>query len=514
MFRLLVILIAVSVAYSCSPKNNRTLLPEKYNNAEAYEAKRRLLVKQDSALAFDAAIVLDAEEEKANIRLKDLQTSMINSYNLTQFFPPSKHFFKSADHIYSTPLFALLKQMPKGAVHHLHPSAGVSFRWIVDRAVEEKDCYVFWNDTSKIYLKGEIHFFAPGKAPTGFISAVELNKSQQNFKAELFDLLAFDNKMMADSVDIWKEFEYRFRRIDGFNSYQPLAVDFYTSLFDSLAADGVQHVELRTHLSDNLYDFAHPNGYFNGDSVVSYIRQAVARIKARRDADFSCTLIYTNVRFQPVATIKSDLVRAFDLRKKYPDLIKAYDLVAYEDAGNSTRFYLDAWLGVDSLTKVFGIDLPFCFHDGESDWQHLTNVYDAVLLKTKRLGHGFNMSFFPSVEAEIIRSKTCVEVSPLSNQILGYITDLRMHPAHTWIKRGVQISINPDDPSIFRYSGVTPDYWAIFLAWELDLRSLKQLALNSINYSLLEKSEKEVALQAWNKKWRSFITMLNNDRQR
>jgi adenosine deaminase CECR1 len=131
------------------------------------------------------------------------------------------------------------------------------------------------------------------------------------------------------------------------------------------------------------------------------------------------------------------------------------------------------------------------------------------MLKTRRLGHGFNLSFFPTAQAEIIRSETCVEVSPLSNQILGYITDLRMHPAHAWIKHGMQISISPDDPSIFGYTGVTPDYWSIFLAWELDLRSLKQLAINSIRYSFLEENKKKAALENWNKKWIDFVQAIN-----
>ena len=509
MIRLQLILLLVILLASCTTRMQRTDFPERYKSAKEYNAKLKKIIAGDSALAFDADIRLDTEEEKANLVLKNLQSSMLNYYDSIHFFPPAKHFFKSKTHIYSTPLFALLKQMPKGAVQHLHPGAGVSFHWIVDRAVKEKDCYVFWEESNAVNLKGELAFFKPGKAPKGFYSTLELNKTISNFRSQLYQLLIFDDSMMADSTDIWKEFEFRFKRIEAFNSYQPVTEDFYASIFDSLAADGVQHVELRTHLSDNLYDLEHPAGYFTGDSVIKYIQHAVQRTRANREPNFSCALIYTNVRFYPVEVIKADLVRAFGYRKKYPELVTAYDLVAHEDAGYSTRFYLDAWLSRDSLAKTFGIDLPFCFHDGESDWQHVSNVYDAVMLKTRRLGHGFNLSFFPAAEAEIIRSETCVEVSPLSNQILGYITDLRMHPAHAWIKHGMQISISPDDPSIFGYTGVTPDYWSIFLAWELDLRSLKQLAINSIRYSFLAENKKKAALENWNKKWIDFVQVIN-----
>ena len=267
----------------------------------------------------------------------------------------------------------------------------------------------------------------------------------------------------------------------------------------------MQHVEIRTHLSDNLYDLDHLEGRYPADSVIKYILNSVERVRRNGEPDFTCKLIYTNVRFLPVDAIKEDLVRAFTLRKKYPDLVKAYDLVAHEDKGYPTRFYLDAWLSCDSLSKLYNIDMPFCFHDGESDWQHLSNVYDAAMLKSVRIGHGFNLSFFPEAEDMVLRSRTCIEVSALSNQILGYIGDLRMHPAHSWIKKGIQISVYPDDPAIFDYVGVTPDYWSIFLAWELDLRALKKLAMNSIKYSLMSEAEKTKAFAVWQKKWDIFI---------
>jgi adenosine deaminase CECR1 len=509
MIRFPLIILPVILLATCTPRTQRTDFPDRYKNAAEYNNKLQTIIASDSAIAFDAGIRLNSEEEKANLVLKNMQSSLLKYYDSIHFFPPAKHFFKSKTHIYSTPLFGLLKQMPKGAVQHLHPSAAVSFHWIVERAVREKDCYVFWEESNAVNLKGELAFFKAGTAPKGFYSTVQLNKSVTNFKTKLYELLIFDDSMMADSTDIWKEFEFRFKRIEAFNSYQPVTEDFYVSLFDSLAADGVQHVELRTHLSDNLYDLEHARGYYTGDSVIKYIQNAVQRTRANREPNFSCALIYTNVRFYPVEVIKADLVRAFEFRSKYPQLVKAYDLVAHEDAGYTTRFYLDAWLSRDSLARAYSIDLPFCFHDGESTWQHLSNVYDAVMLKTRRLGHGFNLSFFPAAEAEVIRSETCVEVSPLSNQILGYITDLRLHPAHAWIKHGMQISISPDDPSIFGYTGVTPDYWSIFLAWELDLRSLKQLAINSIRYSFLEERQKKNALENWNKKWIDFIQVIN-----
>ncbi|MCC9135651.1 hypothetical protein ACFSKU_12920 [Pontibacter silvestris] len=492
-----------------TPSASDLPLAVSYSNADDYETQRQKLVQKDSLLSFEGTISLSEKEEAANQKLIALREEMIAYYDSVHFFPPAHHFFKSKEHIYSTKLYKILKKIPKGGIQHLHPNAGGSYRWIVERALQEPHCYVYWQPDNKQYIKGQIHFFKDGKVPAGFYPIKALNDTVKAFPDQLYTLLTFDKSMMGDSVDIWGEFERRFQRVGGFTSYQPVFEDLCTATFDSLAADGVQHVEARTHLGGSLYDLEHPAGSFPGDSVISYYQRAVQRVRTTREPDFTFKLIYTNIRFHPLEKIKEDLVTAFKVRQRHPDVVVAYDLVAHEDKGHTTQFYRDAWLMRDSLAKVYGIDMPLSLHDGESSWEHISNVYDAAMLNSKRIGHGFNLAFFPTAEEMVQQQNICVEVSPLSNQILGYVKDLRIHPAHSWIKRGIQISINPDDPGIFDYVGVTPDYWSVFLAWELDLRDLKKLAINSITYSFLSAKEKEQALAAWEKKWNSFIDNLN-----
>ena len=71
----------------------------------------------------------------------------------------------------------------------------------------------------------------------------------------------------------------------------------------------------------------------------------------------------------------------------------------------------------DSLQQVYGVDMPLCLHDGESNSQSVQNMYDALLLNSKRIGHGFNIMNFPKA-VELAKEKdVCIEVNPLSNQI-------------------------------------------------------------------------------------------------
>jgi adenosine deaminase CECR1 len=476
--------------------------------ASSYAQRLRHLEQADSLRNFSSALRLSAAEEQANRRLVALRQRALAHYDSIHFFPPARNFYRGRHQLYASPLYRLLKTMPKGGVHHLHPGAGGSPWWMVRRAVREPNCYVFWQPDRGPYLKGQLHFFRAGEVPAGFVAAQVLQRTVPGFEAQLHELLTFDERMSRDSVDVWREFEKRFQRVGGFTGYQPVFEDMAVATFDSLVADGVQHVELRTGLSGSLYDLRHPAGSFPADSIIHYYQRAARRVRARQPA-FTFKLIYADLRFKSTEQIQRSIRTAFRLHRRYPGVVAAFDLVAHEDAGHPTRYFQEVWRVRDSLAAATGVQLPLCLHDGESTWQHVPNVYDAAVLGSNRIGHGFNLGFFPAAEDLVREQHICIEVSPLSNQLLDYVGDLRLHPAHTWIRRGVQISISPDDPAIFDYVGVTPDYWSIFLAWELDLRDLKQLALNGINYSYLDAAEKQRALAAWQQDWQRFVARLN-----
>ena len=168
-------------------------------------------------------------------------------------------------------------------------------------------------------------------------------------------------------------------------------------------------------------------------------------------------------------------------------------------------YFLDNWMKLDSLEQAYGIEMPLYLHDGESNWVSVDNLYDAVLLDSRRIGHGFNLFRFPSLLEEVKRKDICLEISPISNQVLGFIRDLRLHPGSTYLNRGVPCVISSDDPLIFDYQGLSYDFWEVFLSWELDLKKLKGLCINSLEYSALNDTEKEKALKYFNEGWKNFV---------
>jgi adenosine deaminase CECR1 len=103
---------------------------------------------------------------------------------------------------------------------------------------------------------------------------------------------------------------------------------------------------------------------------------------------------------------------------------------------------------------------------------------------------------------KIVKEKgICIECCPVSNFVLGYITDLRNHPVRGLLHAGLPVSINPDDPGFMNYEGVTLDYVYSYLAWDLDIADLKQLCLNSLIYSSISENEKAKILLFFEYKW-------------
>lgn len=166
----------------------------------------------------------------------------------------------------------------------------------------------------------------------------------------------------------------------------------------------------------------------------------------------------------------------------------------------------------------FILDMPetirFFFHAGETNWFGQStdeNLIDAVLLGTERIGHGFALLKHPKV-LEIVKERgIAIEVNPISNQVLQLVEDMRNHPASVFFADNYPVVISCDDPSFWETTPLSHDFYQAFLgiaSSHQDLKLLKKLALNSLNYSAMKDAEKVIALEKWQVKWDEFIEEL------
>ena len=116
---------------------------------------------------------------------------------------------------------------------------------------------------------------------------------------------------------------------------------------------------------------------------------------------------------------------------------------------------------------------------------------ENVLHYPKRICHGIKLFEHPHLIEQMTKEGVCIEVCPMSNIILGHVTDLRHHPIRYLLRRGLQISLSSGHHGLLGYDDVTLDYLAAYLAWDLSLRDLKRISLNGIDHSSCEESVKD-----------------------
>ena len=121
-----------------------------------------------------------------------------------------------------------------------------------------------------------------------------------------------------------------------------------------------------------------------------------------------------------------------EFQKLYPDMIRGFDLVGEEDNGHTLLFHADTLIKGFNATYLSNNTFKYNFHASETNWPDddnpaqygddvstLDNSYDALVLKTHRIGHGIGFFKNPQLYDTIRKRKIAFEVCPTSNQILG-----------------------------------------------------------------------------------------------
>ena len=471
---------------SCASATAPTPALSPQTDVSAYHSAREQLIAAERAMRLGAQLVLTEAEQAAALRLARLKSDELTRTRAT--FAPAQSFFEErTKRLYATSeVFGVLRRMPKGAVLHAHFTAMGDFRWVADRVLASPHAQVFIGDDPQI-PRGALRLSTEPVAG-GWRQLSALRAAAPDHKAfdeEVFRSITFGEEDRA-VPDIWEEFVAIFARTRGLFADPTFTAEFFDQLVATLVRDNVQYLELRSNPVDE-----------------SWIEKA-----RRHDPTFEVRFIPASGRSVQREQAARFLNNVVEQRVARPDRVKGFDLVQEEDRGNTNLFYLDEILTAQAEARRRGTELPAYLHSGESNWAENENLYDAVLLGTRRIGHALALIRHPLLLREVKTRDIAIEVCPISNQLLGFVTDLRTHPAAHYINDNIPIVLSSDDPGIFQ-STLTHDFYAAYMAWGLDLKALKQLAMNSLHYSTMTPQEKERSLTVWQERWASFIAWIN-----
>ena len=455
-------------------------------DASAYRAAREQMIAAEQAMRLGAQLILTDAEHAAALRLAKLKSEELTRTR-TAFAPAQSFFEERTRRLYEeSAVFGVLRRMPKGAVLHAHFTAMGDYRWVVERVLASPDAQVFVGDDPQTPHGALRLSTEPAAGAWRALSVLRAEAPDQKaFDEEVFRSITLgdEDRMVPD---IWEEFSAIFGRMRGLFADPAFTAAFFDQMVATLVRDNVQYLELRSNAVDE-----------------AWIERA-----RRHDPAFDVKFIPASgrsVRRDQAARFLDNVV---EQRRARPDRVKGFDLVQEEDRGNTNLHYLDEILNARADAGRRGTELPAYLHSGESNWAENQNLYDAVLLGTRRIGHALALIRHPLLLREVKTRDIAIEVCPISNQLLGFVADLRTHPAAHYINDNIPIVLSSDDPGIFQ-SSLTHDFYAAYMAWGLDLKALKQLAMNSLTYSAMTPQEKERSLTVWQERWASFIAWIN-----
>ena len=247
--------------------------------------------------------------------------------------------------------------------------------------------------------------------------------------------------------------------------------DFYDmtmAYLERAHADGVCHAEI-------MFD---PQTHTERDIAIETVFAGIAA--AARDMQartgLSSYLILSFLRHLSEESAFETLNAALPLRDTYDDLWVGIGLDSSELGNPPEKF-----------ARVFDRCRELGFrrvaHAGEEGpAQYVRDALD--LLHAERIDHGVRSSEDPALMQRLIDEQIPLTVCPLSNLKLCVVDDLARHNLADFLRQGVLVTVNADDPAYFG-GYIADNYLAVAKALNLSRHELAQLADNSIIASFL-----------------------------
>ncbi|TIC68792.1 t-complex protein 1 delta subunit (tcp-1-delta) [Wallemia mellicola] len=323
---------------------------------------------------------------------------------------------------------------------------------------------------------------------------------------------------------IWSKFSNCFSVLAGLLSYEPIWEEYAKRLVLNCVDDGVGYLETRLlMITEFFYDIECNLRLTRRDTVLILLRGIEAAKRTLQEQGkieefYGLKIIYCTLRFLKPEEIWSSMMICLDLYKEFPELIKGFDLVGHEDSSEAytLKAYLPILLRFQELQlEEFGdIKVPFVFHAGETlgDGSPVDeNLYDALLLGTRRIGHGYSLYKHPELMKMCKERGVLVESCPISNEVLRLTGGIGNHPVAALINHGVPVSLSSDDPAIFQNPILSYDFYTLLNhSTKTNLATLKVLARNSLTYSLMENPMKERVMRKWEQHWDEYLDWIVN----
>ncbi|KAH9948004.1 Metallo-dependent hydrolase [Amylocystis lapponica] len=444
--------------------------------------------------------------------------------------------------IMQTKLFNILSKMPKGALLHAHLDATVNARVLLRLALAQPAMHVRTpvNLTANNIKTTLPQFIALPRTQFSALSSltdasyspgvwVPVSKARESFDESLGGPGAFDDWVVSalminpseayethnTTAKIWAKFTSTFMVSHALIHFLPTWTEYVREFILSSIEDGICYTEARINFwyktmvgADGQNTVPHREWVLIYERVINEIKADMKR-QGRENEFVGSRIIYVTLRFISCEELEWYLEDCLALKQEFPHLIAGFDLVGHEDSLKPLLDYIGPLTKFVARQKELGIHIPFIFHAGETLGDGSApdmNLYDAILLGTTRIGHGFSLVKHPKLIALCKEHAIAVEMCPISNEILRLTSSMPMHPLPVLVNHGVHVALCSDDPAVFGNMGLSYDFFQVLVASEVTgLVTAGEFARDSIRHSTLEDAEKAHALELYEKQWMKFV---------
>ncbi len=180
--------------------------------------------------------------------------------------------------------------------------------------------------------------------------------------------------------------------------------------------------------------------------------------------------------------------------------------------GRPLRDFIPQFLEFQQKCAGEGFDIPFLFHCGETldiGTDVDGNLVDALLLKAKRIGHGFALTRHPYIMEHMKKRGVCLEICPISNEILGLTPRIGGHAVYNLLANNVPCTVASDNGTLFR-STLSHDFYQMMVGKaDMTLFGWKQLIEWSLQHSCMSAAEYADVHATWQTAWDEFVDWIN-----
>lgn len=262
--------------------------------------------------------------------------------------------------------------------------------------------------------------------------------------------------MLTLRASAWDKFNARTQMMKGLFNYEQ-AYRRYTRLcLQEFVDDKIQYAEIRPNFMETNQLWANDGTrQINNAGIVELIIEEYDRFQSDNRGVFGgLKIIYCTPRSSSREAVRYSLDECLAFKKRWPQWIAGYDILGEESKGQPLKAFIPEFLDFKRKCAEANLDIPFLFHCGETlemGGDTDGNLVDAVLLGARRIGHGFALPRHPYVLEQMKKHRVCVELCPISNEILGLTPRIGGHAMYSLLARNVPCTLSTDNGTLFRY---------------------------------------------------------------